>query len=207
MSERLTVTSDDIAEQTGPPPRLTIHTSDLPDEQLGRLLGRTLTVSVGDVDTIAPDADVNLGELEQAMFRLVVAARRRYIPGWVPHKTLRWHPGAALISRQHAANTLAQYQPGRPPPDGPPLSQRLDRAGITFLACGQNVGIVSGPVCHGERGITEVQNAFMNQPRSITNHRGNILNPIWTHIGIGAAYDPQGHLVVAQTFVATLNNI
>lgn len=207
MSERITVTSDDIAAQSAAPPTLTIHTSDLPNERPDRPAGRRLTISAGDVDAVAPVADINLTELEQGMFRLVVAARRRYIPGWMPNKALRWHPGAAAVSRQHAAGLMARHQPGQTTADSVPLSQRLDRSGITFLACGENVGIISGPLCHGESGMNELQNAFMSQPRGITNHRGNILNPIWTHIGIGAAYDPQGRLVIAQTFITTLNNI
>ncbi len=206
MSERLTVTNEDIAEQASAPPALTIQPSDLPDERPSHPAGHALTLSVGDVDAISPESDVNIAQLEQAMFHLVIAARRRYIPGWLPQRALRWHPGAATVSRQHAAEMLARHQPGHPPPESLPLSQRLDRTGITFLACGENVGIASGPVCHGEGGVTEVQNAFMNQPRSITNHRGNILNPIWTHIGIGIAYDPEGQLVVAQTFITTLGS-
>ena len=47
---------------------------------------------------------------------------------------------------------------------------------------------VYGPASHGERGVIEVQTAFMNQPRRLANHRGNILNPVWTHVGIGVAY-------------------
>lgn len=206
MSERLTVTSDDIAAQPAAPPTLTIQTSDLPDERPPRPSGSRLTISASDLEALGTADDMNLAELEQAMLRLVITARRRYIPGWLPHKTLRWHPGAAAASRRHAAGMLAQ-QPGRPAPDSPPLSRRLDQAGVTFLACGENVGIISGPLCHGETGMVELQNAFMNQPRGITNHRGNILNPVWTHIGIGAAYDPQGRLVMAQTFITTLNNI
>ena len=44
----------------------------------------------------------------------------------------------------------------------------------------------------------------MNQPRRLTNHRANILNPVWTHVGIGVAYAPEGQLIVTQNFIATL---
>ena len=50
--------------------------------------------------------------------------------------------------------------------------------------------------------LDEIHQAFMNQPRSLTNHRGNILNPIWTHAGIGIAYNPDGSLVVSQNFIS-----
>jgi uncharacterized protein YkwD len=42
----------------------------------------------------------------------------------------------------------------------------------------------------------------MSQPRSLTNHRGNLLNPIWTHVGIGVAYNPDGALVVTENFIS-----
>ncbi len=44
----------------------------------------------------------------------------------------------------------------------------------------------------------------MNQPRRLTNHRGNVLNPVWTHVGIGVAYAPQGQLIVTQIYLTTL---
>lgn len=88
-------------------------------------------------------------------------------------------------------------------PEGLTVSQRLDRSGISYLACGENIGVIYGPASHGERGVNEVHMAFMNQPRRLTNHRGNILNPVWTHVGIGVAYAPEGQLIVTQNFIAT----
>ncbi len=70
------------------------------------------------------------------------------------------------------------------------------------MACGENIGVVYGAASHSDQGIYEIHKAFMNQPRRLTNHRGNLLNPIWSHVGIGVAYDPSGTLILTQNFIA-----
>jgi uncharacterized protein YkwD len=99
-----------------------------------------------------------------------------------------------MLRRQYVAHVT---------PEGVTAAQRLDRYGIRYLACGENIGVVYGPASHGERGADEVHNAFLNQPRSMTNHRGNLLNPIWTHAGIGVAFSEAGALVVTQNFISS----
>ena len=117
---------------------------------------------------------------------------------------LQWHPLLARTARLHANDMLERRYVAHITPEGTTVANRLDRQGISYLACGENIGVIYGPASHGERGIQEVQAAFMNQPRRLTNHRGNILNPVWTHVGIGIAYAPEGQLIVTQNFIATL---
>jgi uncharacterized protein YkwD len=78
----------------------------------------------------------------------------------------------------------------------------LNAHGVRFFACGENIGVVYGENSHIVQGAHDIHNAFMNQPRGLSNHRGNILNPIWTHVGIGVAYNPDGALVVTQNFIS-----
>jgi uncharacterized protein YkwD len=60
-------------------------------------------------------------------------------------------------------------------PDGT-LSGRLGTAGIIYTTAGENVA-------YGQSTPESVMNAWMNSP----NHRANILNPVFTHVGIGLA--------------------
>jgi uncharacterized protein YkwD len=140
------------------------------------------------------------GEIEQLMFRLLNETRRRHVPSWVGTAELLWHDGLAAASRQHSADMLRRQYVAHVTPEGVTAAQRLQRASIGYVACGENIGIVYGEAAHGSRAVVEIHNAFMNQPRSLTNHRGNLLNPIWTHVGIGIAYNPDGALVATQNF-------
>ena len=60
-------------------------------------------------------------------------------------------------------------------PDGTP-SSRLDAAGVSYMTCGENVAM-------GQTSASAVMTAWMNSD----GHRANILNPAYTHIGVGLA--------------------
>ena len=207
---RLRVTAEDIAAQDGrvtAPPVLTIGLADIPDAPppMGERR-HGLLITADDVAAFAPAGEAIIGPLEQQVFALVNAARAEHLPKWFGRGPLRWHTALAAVARQHAADMLQRRYVAHVTPEGVDVGKRLERAGISYLACGENIGVVYGPASHGERGILEVQTAFMNQPRRLTNHRGNILNPVWTHVGIGVAYAPEGQLIVTQNFLATLTN-
>lgn len=207
---RLVVTADDVTEAeaalAAAPPVLTIQPEDVGAASRERLAGRSLQVTLQDVADFEPAGSAEVAVLEQLMARLVNDARESQLPRWLGKGPLRWHPGLAAVARAHSADMLNRRYVDHVTPEGLTVGQRLDRAGISYLACGENIGVVYGPASHGERGIQEVQQAFMNQPRRLTNHRGNILNPVWTHVGIGVAYTPEGQLVATQNFLATLGS-
>ncbi|MBK6328170.1 MAG: CAP domain-containing protein [Chloroflexi bacterium] len=150
--------------------------------------------------TASPDLDV----LESLMFNLVNAARLENLLRWLPNNQLKWHPGLAAVARGHSADMLKRQYVDHTSPDGVTSAQRLTRYGIQYLACGENIGIVYGAASHSDAGIYEIQNKFMNQPRKFSNHRGNLLNPLWTHVGIGLAYTASGALVATQNFISTI---
>jgi hypothetical protein len=50
-----------------------------------------------------------------------------------------------------------------------------------------------GDVVQGER-------LFMSEPKFQQNHRGNILNTSYTHVGVGIARGPDGSLYITQDF-------
>jgi uncharacterized protein YkwD len=207
-ADRLRLTVEDIealGEGATTPPVLTIRPDDVPEVAPPTVPRRhLLQITPEDVAAFEPAGEEIVGPLEQAAFRLVNEARQAQIPKWMGRGPLRWHPGLAAAARGHAADMLERRYVAHVTPEGLTVAQRLERAGISFLACGENIGVVYGPASHGERGVLEVHNAFMNQPRRLTNHRGNVLNPVWTHVGIGVAYAPEGQLIVTQNFIATL---
>lgn len=210
MSEAdwLRVTAEDIAAQgegATTPPVLTLGLADIPDTAPPLTTHRHgLMITAEDLAAFEPAGEAVIAPLEQQMFELLNSARAEYLPKWLGRGPLRWHPALAAVARQHAADMLQRRYVAHVTPEGANVANRLDRAGISYLACGENIGVVYGPASHGPRGIVEVHAAFMNQPRRLTNHRGNILNPVWTHAGVGVAYAPEGQLIATQCFVATL---
>lgn len=209
MPDSLKVTAEDIAAcapvAVTQPPILAVDLSDVAAEPpQTRLVGARIELTADDVAAFEPAGDDVVGPLEQLLYQMVNEARRLHMTRWIGRQALIWHAGVATVARQHSADMLARSYVSHVTPDGFNVGQRLDRAAISYLACGENIGVVYGPASHGTQGVEEVQKAFMNQPRKLTNHRGNILNPVWTHVGIGVAYAPQGQLLVTQNFLTTL---
>jgi uncharacterized protein YkwD len=163
-----------------------------------------IQITPDDVAAFEPAGPEVVGALEQLVWQLIIAARGEHMTKWLGREALHWHPALAATARRHATDMLNRRYVAHNTPEGLTVAQRLDRDGISYLACGENIGVVYGPASHGERGVREVHAAFMNQPRRLTNHRGNILNPVWTHVGVGVAYAPEGQLIVTQNFIATL---
>ncbi|MEZ4516530.1 MAG: CAP domain-containing protein [Chloroflexota bacterium] len=189
MPDSLKVTYEDVEASQADryPPVLAIHLSDLGNDPPPRSVGAKLQLTLDDVAAFEPAGDDVIGPLEQLVFSLVNQARQENMPRWLGRQVLLWHPGAAMVARRHSADMLERNYVSHVTPDGINVGQRLDRAAVSYLACGENIGVVYGPASHGTQGVDEVQKAFMNQPRRLTNHRGNILNPVWTHVGIGVA--------------------
>jgi uncharacterized protein YkwD len=140
------------------------------------------------------------------MFELVNQARQMYLPGWLATAVLKWQPELASVARGHSADMMRRQYVAHVSPEGVTAAQRIERNALSYVACGENIGIVYGAtLSQGQpttQAVHDIHNAFMNQPRSLTNHRGNLLNPIWTHVGIGIAYNPDGSLVATQNFIS-----
>jgi uncharacterized protein YkwD len=149
-----------------------------------------------------PYGEPNLTELETLMFGLVNSARQANLPRWLGSPNLRWHDGLAAVARGHSADMLKRQYVDHTSLEGVKVAQRIERQGIGYIACGENIGVVYGAASHSDQGVYEIHKAFMNQPRRLANHRGNLLNPIWSHVGIGAAYDDNGTLILTQNFIA-----
>ncbi|MDX1663220.1 MAG: CAP domain-containing protein [Candidatus Promineifilaceae bacterium] len=169
-----------------------------------QVTGEPVVITMDDLQPAAPQpvATADVARLEEFMFRLVNEARREHLPGWVGTATLTWNARLAQIARQHSTDMLRRQYVAHVTPEGVTAAMRLRRNGIGYVACGENIGIVYGEAAHTAEAVRDIHEAFMAQPRSLTNHRGNLLNPIWTHCGIGIAYNPDGALVATQCFIS-----
>jgi len=68
--------------------------------------------------------------------------------------------------------------------------EMMDQFGISYSAAGENIAA-------GQRSAQEVMTAWMNSP----GHRRNILEPAYTHIGIGIAENERGTPYYTQMFI------
>jgi uncharacterized protein YkwD len=212
MNERLKLTEEDIEHvlhqvRDNPPAPDVIRigsTDVLPPAP--RVSASLIRITEDDLKVTPPLShnSPNLVELETLMFGLVNSARQAHLPKWLGSPNLRWHEGLASVARGHSLDMLRRGYVDHTSPEGVKVAGRIDHNNIAYVACGENIGIVYGAASHSEQGVYEIHNAFMNQPRRLTNHRGNLLNPIWTHVGIGAAYDESGSLFVTQNFISKL---
>jgi uncharacterized protein YkwD len=212
MNERLTLTEEDIEallqqvrDNPPSPTVMRIGSADVPPP-VPRVSASLIRITADDLKATPPQRTnaPNLVELETLMFGLVNSARQAHLPKWLGGPNLRWHEELASVARGHSLDMLRRGYVDHTSPDGVKVARRIDLSNITYVACGENIGVVYGAASHSDQGVYEIHNAFMNQPRRLTNHRGNLLNPIWTHVGIGAAYDESGSLFITQNFISKL---
>lgn len=214
MDDWIQLTEEDVErarrlarEESPEPAVLTITPEEISDaapcSSVG-VLEEPITVTADDLQPAGPQetAAPDIQRLEQLMYHLLNATRRHHLPGWVGTAELTWHGDLAAVSRQHSADMLRRQYVAHVTPEGVTAAQRLQQRSVRYVACGENIGIVYGETAHSEQAVHDIHNAFMNQPRSLTNHRGNLLNPIWTHVGIGISYNPDGALVATQSFIS-----
>lgn len=164
-----------------------------------------LKITAADVAATAvapPAAPPNLDQLAQITFGLINAARESHLPGWLHTTTLRWHAAAAAAAHAHAVDMHRRDYVAHTTPEGETVAARLSRGGVAYLACGENIGVIYGAHSHSQQGVYDVHRAIMEQPPRLTNHRGNLLNPVWTHVGVGLAYDTAGVLFITQNFIS-----
>lgn len=92
---------------------------------------------------------------------------------------LQWDAPTAAVSQNHTVyqQTEGQLTHAGPPPCTVPsvcLGQRLTTGGVTFLGAGENVA-------HGQSTAQQVMDAWIGSP----SHNANLLDPNWTHLGVG----------------------
>ncbi len=161
----------------------------------GILLG--LAVNVGPVgpEKQGKLSNQDLQQLEQQVFALTNQARKK-----VGKRPLLWDDALAQVARSHSQNMGERDFFSHEDPRLGGLSQRLRRFRIPWSLCGENIWMTPG--ADSEEDISaiarEAVSSWMNSP----GHRANILNTSFTHLGVGAYYDPQsGAYYLTQVFI------
>lgn len=116
-----------------------------------------------------PDEDCPAGQFERQVFDLTNAERERH--GIAP---LVWHEDLSQVARAFSIDMVERDFFSHTCPDGTLPWDRIDEAGIPWFAAGENIAA-------GQRTPEAVVAAWMNSP----GHRANILNPNFTHLGVG----------------------
>ena len=195
-----------LTRQSAPTPDvITITSEDIPaDKAPAAQPGAIIAITDDDLapEAAKPSTSDDLHQLEMHMYDLLNAARNVHLPRWLGTAHLTWHDGLAAVARGHSSDMLRRQYVAHVSPEGVSVAQRIERYRISYVACGENIGVFYGGAAGTQAAIDEIHQAFMDQPRSLTNHRGNVLNPIWTHTGIGIAYNPDGSLVVSQNYIS-----
>jgi uncharacterized protein YkwD len=138
-----------------------------------------------------------LADLEKQMWALV--NRDRLDPASFAETQgrahpLKWNDKLAAVARAHSRKMIEQQFFNHVDPDGKTPLARINEAGIHWRAYGENIAMIDT--------VRNAQAAFMSEPRFQNNHRGNILNTMYTEVGIGIAQGPDGSLFITQDFVA-----
>ena len=88
---------------------------------------------------------------------------------------------------------VEQAYVGHSSPDGSFPALRVSQAAIACLSVGENIAKF--------KDVLRAQTAFMNEPPFSHNHRANIFNPNFTHVGVGIVQGSDGMFYITQDFV------
>lgn len=141
---------------------------------------------------IAPTEE-DLSELERQVFEFTNQERKK-----VGRRALLWDDSLARAARSHSQNMGNRDFFSHEDPRLGGLSQRLRRFRIPWGTCGENIWMGTSSEEDLSKIAREAVSDWMNSP----GHRANILNTSFTHLGVGAYYDPQrGAYYMTQVFI------
>jgi len=107
-------------------------------------------------------------------------------------RPLQWDARLAGVARAHSEDMARMGYFSHQGSDGSMPATRVSRAGIPWRSTGENIAKTSD--------VVQAETHFMNEPKFQRNHRGNILNPNYTHAGVGIIKGPDGSLYITQEF-------
>jgi uncharacterized protein YkwD len=105
---------------------------------------------------------------------------------------LQWDDRLAAVARMHSEEMARNGYFSHEGADGSSPASRVSMAGIKWRSTGENIANCEG--------VSEAESLFMNEPKFQQNHRWNILNVNYTHVGVGVARGRDGSLYVTQEF-------
>jgi uncharacterized protein YkwD len=165
---------------------------------LATLWGMTLRADAvsGDHDRANSSASApELQRLEMQMWEMV--NRDRTSPSVLGEtkgraRFLEWDARLAAVARAHSEEMASTGSFSHRGLDGSTPMTRVSHAGIPWRALGENIARFED--------VAEAEVSFMDEPKFQPNHRGNILNPAYNHLGIGIARGSDGSLYITQEF-------
>jgi uncharacterized protein YkwD len=138
--------------------------------------------------------DRELRKMERKMLQLINWERESHPIESRNSPPLKWDDHVAEAARGHSIDMISRDFVGHVNPDGDDPVARLMKSGVPFSLAAENVA-------RGYPTMDDVITDFMDEPPFQENHRGNILNRAFTHVGIGIVSDEDGSLVVTQDFL------
>ena len=108
-------------------------------------------------------------------------------------KALVWNEELAEAARRHSESMARNGFFSHVDPRRGDLGERLERAGIRYSACAENIYTQTG----GRDAVDAACAAWMKS----AGHRANILNPQYRDTGIGVAVKKSGEWFLTQIFL------
>jgi uncharacterized protein YkwD len=138
-----------------------------------------------------------MANLERQMWALVNRGRRD--PANAAEtggraQPLKWNEKLAAVAQAHSRDMMEHRYFNHVDREGRTPTARINAAGIHWRALAENIAI--------NRTVADAQASLMDEPRFQKNHRANILDPIYTDVGIGIVKAPNGDLYITQDFAA-----
>lgn len=182
---------------TGSGIRFASHIKGYAATVLAALLVGLVPASSLSSQTVSQRASVSYrtGQLELQMLELINRDRANQFyssetRGRAP--ALQWDDRLAAVARTHSEEMARRGFFSHAGADGSSPAQRVSMAGIKWLSTGENIANCGS--------VSEAESLFMNEPKFQQNHRWNILNVNYTHVGVGVARAPDGSLYITQEF-------
>jgi uncharacterized protein YkwD len=106
---------------------------------------------------------------------------------------LQWNDSVAEEARRHSMNMMDRgFFSHRDPVRGP-LAARLHAGGLTWSRCGENI--------FREHGMEDPADAAIEGWMKSPTHRQSLLDPLFTHTGVGIAISPDTEYFITQEFI------
>jgi len=106
-----------------------------------------------------------------------------------------WDDRLAGVATAHSQDMCDRNFFDHVNPDGKDPFDRMAVAGISFVAAGENIAYGGGLT------VGQAEEMFMDEPQCEQNHRSNILNRDFTHVGIGVV-DCGSNVFITQDFAS-----
>lgn len=107
-------------------------------------------------------------------------------------RPLVWDARLAAVARAHSEEMAREGFFAHQGADGSLPSDRVSRAGVRWLSIGENIAKA--------KDVVQARTLFMDEPKFEHNHRSNILDKGFTHVGVGIVRGPDGLLYVTEEF-------